>query len=211
MAGQGIERRDVLRKLAYAAAAAQFPGFSRWVYGATEHVHAEQTSSTNVKAYVPSFLDATKYATLSRLCDLIIPPETGKEGAAGAGAIQAGVPEFIDFMLAHDSTIQYRFVWGLTWIEVRSAELYAKNFCGLSEEQQTKLLRPLAFSKEFQFGQEDGRTFFKLLREYTVIGFYTSRVGMEQFGAPGLEFYSESPGCPHVNDREHKHLPPPVN
>jgi gluconate 2-dehydrogenase gamma chain len=106
-----------------------------------------------------------------------------------ARGIQAGVPEFIDFMLAHDSTIQYRFVWGLTWIEARSAELYAKNFCGLSEEQQTKLLRPLAFSKEFQFGQEDGRTFFKLLREYTVIGFYTSRVGMEQFGAPGLEFY----------------------
>jgi hypothetical protein len=26
---------------------------------------------------------------------------------------------------------------------------------------------------------------------------------------PGLKFYNASPACPHVDDREHKHLPPP--
>jgi parvulin-like peptidyl-prolyl isomerase len=58
--------------------------------------------------------------------------------------------------------------------------------------------------------QENGRAFFQLLRKYTVIGFYTSRMGMEQLGAPGLKFYTESPECPHGDDPEHKHLPVPL-
>jgi len=51
--------------------------------------------------------------------------------------------------------------------------------------------------------------FFDLIREYTLMGFYTSRVGLQELDYPGLKFYSESPSCPHVNDREHLHLPPP--
>ena len=39
MAGQGIQRREVLRILGTAAAAAQFPGFSQWAF-ACGHVIA---------------------------------------------------------------------------------------------------------------------------------------------------------------------------
>jgi hypothetical protein len=47
------------------------------------------------------------------------------------------------------------------------------------------------------------------MREYTTMGFYTTKVGLEQLDCPSLKFYNASPACPHVDDREHKHLPPP--
>jgi gluconate 2-dehydrogenase gamma chain len=215
MAGQGTQRRDVLRLLAFASAAAQFPGFSRWAYGGTDHTGHNQPSgadtSNRPENYSPQFLDPAQYAILARLTDIIIPPDDRKGDMRTAGAVQAGVPEFIDFMLVHDTTIQYPFRIGLTWIAARSTELYGHPFMELSEDQQVALLRPLAYSKEFRPGEEDGRAFFKLLRKYTVIGFYTSRTGMEQLGSPGLHFYAESPGCPHVDDPEHENLAAPIN
>jgi hypothetical protein len=38
------------------------------------------------------------------------------------------------------------------------------------------------------------------------MGFYTSRIGLEELDFPGLRFYAESPGCPHVDDRGHLRL-----
>jgi gluconate 2-dehydrogenase gamma chain len=39
------------------------------------------------------------------------------------------------------------------------------------------------------------------------MGYYTSKVGLEQLNYPGLKFYSASPECPHKDDPEHRHLP----
>jgi hypothetical protein len=39
IAGQGLERREILRAMALAAAASQFPGFHRWAF-ACGHVGA---------------------------------------------------------------------------------------------------------------------------------------------------------------------------
>jgi gluconate 2-dehydrogenase gamma chain len=72
-------------------------------------------------------------------------------------------------------------------------------------------LEHLAYKDRNRPREEDGRAFFKLVREYTVMGFYTSRIGLEQLGYPGLQtVYDEMPGCPHLDDPEHRHLPPPM-
>ncbi len=96
------------------------------------------------------------------------------------GARDAGVSEFIDFMAAHDPDIQQPLRDGLRSLQES----------GLSTE-----LLPSA-------------PFFNLLRRYTVMGYYTTRIGLEQLDFPGLKLYSKSPGCPHTHDPEHKHLPP---
>jgi hypothetical protein len=71
------------------------------------------------------------------------------------------------------------------------------------------LLEPLAYKAKFGSGEERGGEFFRLFREYTVMGFYTSEIGLKQLDFPGLKFYSESPACPHKDDPEHLHLPAP--
>jgi hypothetical protein len=201
MAGQGIERREVLRVMALAAAASQFPGFVRWSF-ACSHL---STAPVQVKpaAYMPQFFPPQEYSTLERLTDLIIPSD------GSPGAREAGVCEFVDFMVWSDSSVQYTFRLGLTWLDAHSIRLYQKAFRDLSAGQQKDILDHLAYKNQFRQGEEEGREFFKLVRQFTVMGFYTSRVGLEQLDCPALKFYSESPGCPHPDDPEHSHLSAP--
>jgi gluconate 2-dehydrogenase gamma chain len=204
MAGQSLERREVLRVLAIASVAAQFPGFSRWAF-ACEHVRVD-SSQIKSASYSPKFFTPTEYGTVERLTEMII-PSGGGPSDGGAGAREAGVAEFIDFRVWSDPSVQYKFRFGLGWLNAHSERLHSRGFMGLEPDQQNEILRRLAYKKEFRDGEEDGRVFFGLMREYTVMGFYTSRVGLEELDYPGLKFYSESPSCPHVNDRGHLHLP----
>jgi gluconate 2-dehydrogenase gamma chain len=198
MAGQGIQRREVLRILGTAAAAAQFPGFSKWSF-ACGHI-GNAALQIKPAVYQPQFFTPVEYATVERLADIIIPSD------ATPGAREAGVAEFIDFMVANDPDVQYRFRLGLSWLNAHSSRTYGKSFADLNADQQISLLTPLGFKDKARPGEEDGRKFFALMREYTVTGFYTSEIGFKELDNPALKFYSESPECPHKDDREHRHL-----
>jgi gluconate 2-dehydrogenase gamma chain len=202
MAGQGMDRREVLRALALAAGASSFPGFSRWSFACGDHVNGG-SPAPRAANYTPQFFSHHKYATLERLTDLIIPSD------GTPGAREAGVAEFIDFMVAHNESIQYPFRLGLTWLDAEAERLDGSRFLDLTAEKQTGMLEHLAYHDRYRPGEEDGRAFFKLAREYTVMGYYTSRIGLKEFDFPGLRLYAESPGCPHKGDPEHGHLPPP--
>jgi gluconate 2-dehydrogenase gamma chain len=199
MAGQGIERREVLRMLAMAALAAPFPGFAKWRFRGGHLGNAPQQIKPAI--YQPQFFSASEYALVERLADLIIPSDTTP------GAREAGVAEFIDFMVFSDPTIQYDFRTGLTWLDAQSQRTMGKPFIELKTEEQTALLEPLAYKNKARLGEEDGRKFFSLIREYTVTGFYTTEVGYKELDNPALKFYAESPACPHKGDPEHLHLP----
>ncbi len=89
-------------------------------------------------------------------------------------------------------------------------EKQGREFCALPENQQEELLSRLAFSSKRSPKEVQGQQFFDLMREYTVMGYYTSRGGLEAIDDPGLKFYTASPECPHKDDPEHRHLPVPV-
>jgi len=196
MAGQNIDRRDALRYIAIAAAASGFPGFRQWSFAFAP----QQAVQMRPASYSPVFFTPAEYRTIDVLTALIIPSD------GSPGAREAGVAEFIDFMVSEDAPLQYRFRYGLSWLDARAQAVHGGDFAGLRADQQKALLEPLAYRARFQPGQEDGRAFFRLLREYTVMGYYTTRIGLEELGYPGLRTYSKSPECPHVNDPEHRQL-----
>ena len=200
MAGQGVARRQILKILGTAAVAAQFPGFSKWAF-ASGHV-GNAAVPIKPTAYHPQFFTAPEYAMVERLTDLIIPSD------ATPGAKEAGVAEFVDFMVANDPDTQYAFRTGLTWLNAYCEETAGEKFLELTSEQQTALLEPLAYKNKTRTGLDAGRRFFRMIREFTVMGFYTSEIGFKELDNPALKFYSESPECPHKNDPEHKHLSP---
>ncbi len=178
--------------LAKVAAVSQFPGFVNWSY-------ADQTKSDpspGGRRYQPQFFTATEYQTIDQLSELIIP----EDGTPGARA--AGVAEFIDFMTAADSEIQRSFRNGLVWLDKTAKAAHGNAFLQLPEQRQTELLRQAASAKP---GTE-GHAFFDLVRRYTVMGYYTSRIGLKELDFPGLQMYAQSPACPHHDDPEHKHL-----
>jgi hypothetical protein len=201
MAGQGVERREILRILALAAAAATFPGFQKWTFAC---LHPGNVL-TQIKpaAYQPLFFREHEYALVERLTDIIIPSD------GTPGALEAGVAEFIDLMVSRDATLQPKFHTGLTWLNAHSSRRNGKAFLALAADRQVALLEPLAYKAKHRPGEERGREFFEMVREYTVMGFYTSEIGLKELDFPGLRFYAESPACPHKDDPGHRHLPPP--
>ena len=98
MAGQSIERREALRLLGIAAVAATFPGFRQWAFAGTEPAPGaagEPGTAPAQPPYRPLFFTAAQYRVVAQLAELIIPEDDTP------GASQAGVAEFIDFMVAN--------------------------------------------------------------------------------------------------------------
>lgn len=123
--------------------------------------------------FTPKALTAEQYRTLERLVDLILPPEQGKPGA-----LQAGVPAWIDTLLNVNADLKSRYVTGLTWIDTTMKTRDGSNFVSASAPQQTALLDTIAYKKNATPATQAGVDFFVLARRMTVDGFYTSPIGM---------------------------------
>jgi gluconate 2-dehydrogenase gamma chain len=223
MGGQGIERREALRYIGIAAVAASFPGFRQWAFACSHNTSDHSPSKTPKGPYQPLLFSAEQFRLVEHLADMIIPEDDGP------GAKQAGVAEFIDFMLANKVSVsaaydtrtteellqmgsdaQEQFITGLAWINAHTKLEFGQMFLDCSADQQRSLLEELAYKAKFKPTTEEGREFFQLLRDYTVVGYYTSKIGLESLGYPGLRVvWPAMPGCSHPNDPEHAHLREP--
>jgi gluconate 2-dehydrogenase gamma chain len=223
LGGQGIERREILRYIGMAAVASSFPGFSQWAFACPQDHAQSSPSPTNSGSYKLLFFSPQHYRMVEHLAEMII-PEDGTPGAK-----RAGVAEFIDFMMANrvpvstsrdirstDDAIaagndaQNRFLAGLDWMNARSHSEFKKDFMDCTPEQQNSLLEELAYKAKFKPTTESGRAFFQMMRDYTVVGYYTTKIGLQSLDYPGLRVvWPKMPGCSHPDDPEHVHLRKP--
>jgi gluconate 2-dehydrogenase subunit 3-like protein len=223
MGGQGMERREILRYIGIASVAATFPGFHQWAFACAHHPESAATTPSTSGSYKPLFFSSQHYQMVEHLADMIIPEDDTP------GAKKAGVAEFIDFMVANrvpvsssrevrstDDAIevgleaQRRFIAGLGWMNARSRSEFGREFLDCTTEQQNSLLEELAFKAKFKPATESGRSFFQLMRDYTVVGYYTTKIGLESLGYPGLRrVWPKMPGCSHPDDPEHLNLREP--
>ena len=224
LGGQGVERREILRYIGIAAVAGSFPGFSRWAFACPQD-HPGVSSPASMGAYQPLFFSPPQYRMVEHLAEMIIP------GDESPGAKQAGVAEFIDFMVANrvpvstsrdirstDDAIaagneaQNKFLAGLDWMNARSQSEFGRDFMDGTPEQQNSLLEELAYKAKFKPTTDSGRAFFQMMRDYTVVGYYTTKIGLQSIGYPGLRTaWPALPGCPHRDDPEHAHLREPAS
>lgn len=221
MGGQGIERRDILRYIGIASVAGTFPGFCKWSFACPQgHAQDHPESVAPPGPYKPLFFSTDHYRMVEHIAEMIIPEDDTP------GAKHAGVAEFIDFMVANRVPIsasrdarstedaieigneaQTNFINGLDWIDARCHSEFGHAFMDCTSEQQTSLLEELAFKSKFKPTTESGREFFQLIRTYTVVGYYTTKIGLESLGYPGLRVtWPKLPGCSHPDDPEHVHL-----
>ena len=201
MAGQDIRRRELLRAIGVAMVASHYPGFVKWAYAGAHE--SDEPAPPRPQTYTPQFFSSEDFARIERLAELIIPSDETP------GAREAGAAEFIDFMVGRDTEQQQPMRTGLAWLHEQSAGRFTRPFLELSEAQQVSLLEPLAYEAKYREGEEVGREFFRRVKELTLMGFYSSEIGYRELDNPSLRFYAESPACPHTNDPEHRHLPPP--
>ena len=156
MGGQGVERREILRYIGIASVAGAFPGFNKWAFACGQtHVHEPEVAAAQATPgpYKPLFFSAQHYQMVEHLAEMIIPADDTP------GAKQAGVAEFIDFMVANrvpmsarrdvrstqdaiemGTEAQARFLSGLDWINARSKSEFGHAFMDCAPEQQKSLL-----------------------------------------------------------------------
>jgi hypothetical protein len=142
----------------------------------------------------PIFFDEHQNQTVEALTELIIP------ATDTPGAKEAQVNRLIDLMLNESEKDQKAsFIQGLAWIDARSLRDHGKPFVNLTVEQQTVLLEPLADPKNGKAEDRQGVRFFEHLKDATIFGYYTSKIGLEQelqYG--GGDYHTEYPGaCTH--------------
>jgi gluconate 2-dehydrogenase gamma chain len=133
------------------------------------------------------------------LAELILPATFDAAQKLMPGAKAAGVAEFIDFMVFNEPDLQGPFRDGLQWLDQAGAGA----FINLPGETRHAILERLAYRAKHRESEKAGQEFFQLMRRYTVMGFYTTRIGLESLDYPGLTFYSTSPGCTHPDNPEH--------
>jgi hypothetical protein len=115
-------------------------------------------------------------ALLGEIAETILP------ATSTPGAKEAGVGEFIPVMVkdCYDATQQKVFMEGIETIEKLSKEKYGNRFMNISSEQRTELLTQLdKEQKEYHKTKENDAPphFFRLMKELTLLGFFTSEVG----------------------------------
>jgi gluconate 2-dehydrogenase gamma chain len=131
-------RRDTLKILGAIGATCAFPFSADELYGQHVPVKGAKPAASRTEPYKPTFFGAVEYELISRVADLIIP------ATDTAGAVGAGVPEYIDRVVSLNPEHQGLMRAGLEWIDGRSRELFAERFLGVSEAQQIQMLQPLS-------------------------------------------------------------------
>ena len=190
-----LDRRDALKALASAPAAAA--AALTWTHAEALEAsiaahHARQVAAQAQAPYSPKFFTAHEWATVNVLVDLIIP----KDDKSGS-ATEAGVPEFMDFMVLDQPTRQTAMRGGLAWLDHESHRRTDKTFAASSDAERRAILDEIAWPRRTVApALAYGVTFFNMFRDLTASGFYTSRIGMDDLEYQGNTFVHDWKGCP---------------
>jgi gluconate 2-dehydrogenase gamma chain len=127
------------------------------------------------------FFTAAEMAVITVLADIIIPRDD-----ISVSATDVKVPEFIAFM-ANDKPdeMQIPLRGGIRWLELESSKRFDKSFTNLSNAQQLQIVDDIAYPEKAKPDFVQGVTFFTLMRNLTVTGFYTTEAGFKDIGYMG--------------------------
>jgi hypothetical protein len=152
-------------------------------------------SSLTGDTWRPEVLSAHQNRTVDQLAERIL-PRTDTPVAS-----DALVNRYIDYMLKAGlpATERDEFLAGLQWLDNYCRARHEKLFAELPEPDQIDVLT--AISKG-DAGRE-GRRFFSQWKDFTLRGYYTSRLGlMRELEYRGNGVYTSYPGCTHLEHQK---------
>lgn len=118
------------------------------------------------------FSETEKHA-VAALSEIIIPTTDTP------GAIAAGVPDYIEFMLSewHDKDERTRFLIGIKQVAAYAQISTDKEFAELDQATQTEIVQRM-HDGGMPVMKDGGQAFFEHIKQLTLAGYYTSEIGM---------------------------------
>ena len=132
------------------------------------------------KLMAETFFTAHEMATITILADIIIP----RDEVSGS-ASEAGVPDFIEFIVKDMPANKTPMRGGLRWLDLESSKRFQKAFKDCSSQQQIAIVDDIAYPEKAKPEMKQGVAFFNLMRNLTATGFYTSEIGVKDIGYVG--------------------------
>ncbi len=127
----------------------------------------------------PEFLNEDQASLVTQVAEIII-PKTDTPGAK-----DVGVPSFIDQILkeVYSPEDQQRFINGLQAFNDEANKAYGDNFNDLDQADQTAFVKRIhdeAVQAERATNPAPKRPFILMMKEMTMLGFFTSEAGATQ-------------------------------
>jgi len=183
-----INRREAIRRVSAMLGGAAFIGGSGLLTACSREPAAKGADSTAAAAPVQTMFTADEVALLDEMAETILP------ATATPGAKDAQCGPFIALMVqdCYTKEDQAIFRTGMTTLNEECQKAHGHPFMQSSPAERLALLT--AIDKEAKTYQ-DARTgdapnhYFRMMKELTLLGFFTSEVGMNK----ALR-YAETPG-----------------
>ncbi len=187
-----MHRREVVQLLAVTPFATAFD----WSLEDAEQARraaraARMKAAESGTQFVPQFFTPHEYVTVRVLADLIIPRD-----ARSGSASDAGVPEFMDFIVLDQENLQTSMRGGLAWLDAQCRKRFDKTLVECTPDERRVVLDDIAWPERARSEMSHGVAFFNSFRDLTASGFWTSRIGIEDLQYQGNNFMTEWTGCP---------------
>lgn len=190
-----MNRRDMLASIAAGAAALSIPreGLEAAAAHAHEALEAEAIAEQQGRqqAYVPKQFVDDEYRFVTILVDYVIPRD-----ARSGSATQAGVPQFMDYILGEYPGNRTWMKDGIAWVNAECRRRFGTGFISCSDTQRRELLNAIAYPRRAREQDRPGVEFFNRFRNLTSSGFWTSRIGIADLEYSGNRPVMEWVGTP---------------
>lgn len=185
-----MKRRDILKNIGLGTAGVVVAGTASAQTKSKTPVEKEIPEAANGrtreeiifdnKLKAEKFFSKAEMDSLKVLVDIIIPAD-----ATSGSATQAGVPDFIEFIVKDIPSHQTPMRGGLMWVDNMAIKMFKVKFTALSSAQRIQIVDLIAYPEKAKSEHSQGVAFFNLLRNLTATGFFTSEMGLKDLGYAG--------------------------
>lgn len=151
----------------------------------------KHVTEEDLEKWETQFFTEHEFETVRQLSNMIIPADD-----RSGNAEEAGVPEFIDFMMLDRPSNQTPIRGGLNWLDVQCQKQFDADFIDCTDGQKMKMLDQIAYPEVAAPEMQQGVSFFNRFRDLVASGFWTSKMGIEDIGYMGNQPYAWQ-GCSH--------------
>jgi len=148
--------------------------------GAEAYGRTPEEKERDARLMAEQFFTDGEMKTITVLTAIIIPADD-----RSGSAVDAGVPDFIEFIVKDQPRYQLPLRGGLRWLDVHCLKQYNKTFVECNTAQQTAVIDQIAYPEKATPETSQGVSFFNLMRNLTATGFFTSKIGIKDLGYVG--------------------------
>jgi hypothetical protein len=134
----------------------------------------------DAELFAKDYFREHELVTIAVLCDIILPSDH-----PNGGALDAGLPEFVEFMAKDRENFKLPIRGGISWLDSFAIEQHGANFINITEQQRLGICDSIAYPDVEDEDLQSGISFFSLMRNLTLTGYYTTELGFRDLGYQG--------------------------